>query len=131
MLGKISVFKICSSGIWGWRFSWHFLKVFRVFEAHFLITICHMKKPCIALGVGHKIVHISTPFPYFSYFQLSIYRTLYSFFIQGPRKRGMEKGMVGFAILLLFTRVCSTGHFYMFIRLWDFWWWSKFYVHHK
>ena len=64
-LGKIRAFKNCSSGIW---LAGDFLNIFLrfgAFEAHFLIKLSY-KKMCIALGVGHKIVHItSTPFPYF------------------------------------------------------------------
>ena len=72
-----------------------------------------MKKLCIALGVGHKIVHsyihslsilfLISNFPYIERYIHFSFRT------QG--KRGKEEYFRISEILLLFTRVCSTGDF--------------------
>ena len=70
-----------------------------------------MKKLCIALGVGHKIVHIHSlsilflisNFPYIERYIHFSFRT------QG--KGGKEEYFRISEILLLFTRVCSTGDF--------------------
>ena len=59
----------------------------------------------IALGLGHKIVHIiSTPFPIFI-ISIFPYTAYFSFLIQGPRKRE-ENSILGFAKFSRYSQEC-------------------------
>ena len=78
----------------------------------------------IALGLGHKIVHIiSTPFPYFYYFHISIYCIFFISYSR-PEEKGREQYFRICKVLSLFTRVCTTDNLLsptiMFIMFWDF-----------